>query len=242
MYVTAGIKVPATHFWSEAQGKRSYLGDPHGHEFEISVQAMVTDDNRQIEFHDLRDELNNQVLRLLQFDGDGNNPTFGSLSCEQIGKRLLDVMPQVHSVKVHEDEFCGATVTRVTEIIMPPRGRMAHNIITLCGSTRFKQETLKAARKLSAEGYIVEMVEFFSQADDITLSEEAKARVDQIHKDKIRSSHAIFVVNPGGYVGESTRSEIQLAIDMGLPIQWLEKPNEGTTLAMGLKRGPSVWP
>jgi hypothetical protein len=68
------------------------------------------------------------------------------------------------------------------------------------------------------------MVEFFSHADNITLAEDAKERLDRIHKDKIRVSDAIFVVNPGGYVGDSTRQEIELAYQLHKQIMWLETP------------------
>jgi hypothetical protein len=188
----------------------------------------VVEHDREIEFHDLRDQLDTVVEGLLH--EIAGHRSFGGQSCEQIGQLILDQMPEVWEVHVYEDGTCGSMVRRLVESagidLVPPKHLTAHNIITICGSTRFKKETLKVARKLAAEGYIVEMVEFFAHADGIELTDETKERLDRIHKDKIRASHAIYVVNPGGYIGDSTRSEIELAGELGLQIMWLESPVE----------------
>jgi len=222
--VATGIEVNATHYWPGAPSHRDYLGSPHMHTFRINVLAKVDGRDREIEFHDLRDRLDSVIYGMI--DDDSGHNSFGRRSCEHIGQEILDQMPEVWEASVYEDQACGSIVRRVREPagidLTPPRRTIAHNIITICGSTRFKAETLKVARKLVAEGWIVEMVEFFAHADEIEMTDDAKARVDQIHQDKIRGSHAIYVVNPGGYVGESTRSEINLAMELGLQIQCLE--------------------
>jgi 6-pyruvoyl-tetrahydropterin synthase len=235
--VHAGLTITATHWWPGATGKRAYLGDEHMHDFRIRVTVGVEHDERQVEFHDLRDALQACVDLLIskqtssQRLPEGNFRrvwTFGPMSCESIARHILEDLPYtVRSVEVFEDEYCGATVTRqpVSFDMTPPRGTHAHNIVTLCGSTRFKDETLKAAHRLKAEGWVVEMVEFFSQADGITLSDDAKERVDRIHKDKIKSSDAIYVVNPGGYIGGSTKSEIEYAESLGKRIMWMVTPS-----------------
>jgi len=223
--VATGLMVNATHYWPDAPQSRHYLGHEHMHTFRIDVLARVETHDREIEFHDLRDKLDNVVDGMLNLESPRS---FGPRSCEQIADEIMQQMPEVWEARVFEDEQCGSIMRKASrrdEIpinLTPPRHLTAHNIITICGSTRFKAETLKVARKLVAEGWIVEMVEFFAHADEIEMTEEAKRRVDQIHKDKIRSSHAIYVVNPGGYIGESTRSEIDLAMSLGLQIQCLE--------------------
>lgn len=86
-------------------------------------------------------------------------------------------------------------------------------VITLCGSTRFKNEFMEVQKKLTLDGYIVISVGCFGHSGDSEVwSEETKEMLDDMHKRKIDMSDEIFVVNPGGYIGSSTRSEIEYAI------------------------------
>ena len=84
-------------------------------------------------------------------------------------------------------------------------------IITLCGSTRFKDLFFTVAKELTLAGNIVLMPMVFHHADNDDLTEEQKIRLDNLHKLKINMSDAIFVVNVDGYIGESTKSEIEYA-------------------------------
>lgn len=99
-------------------------------------------------------------------------------------------------------------------------------IITLCGSTRFKYEFLKAQAELSLAGHIVLSVGLFGHADNIELSIEDKIRLDNLHKEKINMSDAIYVINKDGYIEESTYSEIDWAGRMKKQIYFLEPPTE----------------
>lgn len=96
-------------------------------------------------------------------------------------------------------------------------------VVTLCGSTRFRDEFLAAARNLTLAGEIVLMPGVFGHADGITLDEETKRGLDALHLRKIDLSKSIFVVNPGGYIGDSTRAEIQYAEATGKPVYYLEQ-------------------
>ena len=96
-------------------------------------------------------------------------------------------------------------------------------IITLCGSTKFKDEYLTVQRNLSLQGHIVLSVGLFAHADSVELSVEDKIRLDNLHKQKINMSDAIFVINKGGYIGESTFGEIDWATRMGKQIFFLEE-------------------
>ena len=96
-------------------------------------------------------------------------------------------------------------------------------IITLCGSTKFKEEFLQQQKKLSELGFLVLSVSFFNHADRIEVSSEDKISLDRVHKRKIDLSDGIFVINSGGYIGYSTRSEIEHASRLGLMIDYLEK-------------------
>lgn len=96
------------------------------------------------------------------------------------------------------------------------------DVVTLCGSTRFKSEMLEAAERLTMEGWIVLMPNVFGHVDDIDLSEPEKERLDEMHKRKIDMSDKVLVINVGGYIGESTQSEIEYAESWGKPIEYLE--------------------
>ena len=96
-------------------------------------------------------------------------------------------------------------------------------IITLCGSTRFKEQFLEAQKRLTLEGNIVISVGLFGHAgDDEVWTEGTKEMLDDMHKRKIDMADAIYVINVGGYIGESTRSEIEYALRNGKKVYYLE--------------------
>jgi hypothetical protein len=98
-----------------------------------------------------------------------------------------------------------------------------YKIITLCGSTRFKEQYLEAQKRLTLEGNIVISVGLFGHSgDDEVWTEGTKAMLDDMHKRKIDLADEIFVVNVGGYIGESTRSEIEYAKANGKVVKYLE--------------------
>ena len=96
-----------------------------------------------------------------------------------------------------------------------------YKVITLCGSTRFKEDFERVNRELTLAGNIVISVGAFGHAGD-TFTEEQKIMLDDIHKRKIDMSDAIYVINKGGYVGSSTRSEIKYAIAHGKQVILME--------------------
>lgn len=100
-----------------------------------------------------------------------------------------------------------------------------YKVITLCGSTRFKDEFIKTQRQLTLEGNIVISVGLFGHADaefKETITPEIKTMLDDMHKRKIDMSDEIYVINKNGYIGESTKSEIEYAIKSGKKINYLE--------------------
>ena len=98
-----------------------------------------------------------------------------------------------------------------------------YKVITLCGSTKFKEQYLEAQKQLTLEGNIVISVGLFGHSgDDEVWTEGTKAMLDDMHKRKIDMADEIFVVNVGGYIGESTRGEIQYAIENGKCVRYLE--------------------
>jgi hypothetical protein len=96
-----------------------------------------------------------------------------------------------------------------------------YKVITLCGSTRFKDDFERVNRELTLAGNIVISVGCFGHAGD-TFTEEQKVMLDDIHKRKIDMADAIYVINKGGYIGASTKSEIQYAAYWGKQIIFME--------------------
>ena len=105
-----------------------------------------------------------------------------------------------------------------------------YKVITLCGSTRFKDAFMQAQKRLTLEGNIVISVGLFGHSGDSEvwegMSEDTltatKRMLDDMHKRKIDMADEIFVINVGGYIGSSTRSEIEYAHATGKPVRYLE--------------------
>ena len=104
-------------------------------------------------------------------------------------------------------------------------------IVCICGSTRFRDEIAAARAKLTLEGEIVVGPEVLVRSDpayaDLHDSDQ-KVMLDSLHLRKIDLADYVYVVNPGGYIGESTRREIEYALGNGKPVQYLEAPTTWT--------------
>jgi len=97
-----------------------------------------------------------------------------------------------------------------------------YKVITLCGSTKFKDQFIAEQKRLTLQGYIVISVGLFGHSgDDEVWSEDTKIMLDDMHKRKIDMADEIFVINVGGYIGESTKSEIEYAIKTNKAIKYL---------------------
>ena len=100
-----------------------------------------------------------------------------------------------------------------------------YKVITLCGSTRFKDEFMEVQKRLTLEGNIVISVGLFGHSGDNEVWENmdegsvtrTKEMLDDMHKRKI------YVINVGGYIGSSTRSEIEYAKATGKTLRYLEE-------------------
>ena len=101
-------------------------------------------------------------------------------------------------------------------------------IVCLCGSTKFMEAFQQANLKETLAGRIVLSVGCNTKSDsDLMkigeLTEELKVKLDELHKRKIDLADEILVLNVGGYIGESTKSEIEYAKQNGKGIRYLEK-------------------
>ena len=109
-----------------------------------------------------------------------------------------------------------------------------YKVITLCGSTRFKDAFVETQKRLTLEGNIVISVGLFGHSGDNEIREnmdegtltKTKKMLDDMHRRKIDMADEIFIINVGGYIGSSTRSEIEYASETGKTVRYLEdKPD-----------------
>jgi hypothetical protein len=107
----------------------------------------------------------------------------------------------------------------------------------LCGSTRFYKQFVEANFTETMCGNIILTVGFFANANPtdfqlkvhgelIGITSEDKIKLDELHKRKIDLADEILVLNVGGYIGESTRSEIDYAISRKKIVRYLEEVHE----------------
>lgn len=94
-------------------------------------------------------------------------------------------------------------------------------IITICGSLKFKNKMMEMAIKLELEGNVV-LTPIYPITDDNVYNKKEIIMLGKMHKEKINLSDAIFVVNVDGYIGETTKSEIEYAKEHNKEIIYLE--------------------
>lgn len=102
---------------------------------------------------------------------------------------------------------------------------MAHKykVITLCGSTKFKEDFLRVQKQLTLEGNVVISVGMFGHSgDNEVFADGVKEMLDDIHKQKIDMADEIFVINKNGYIGKSALGEIEYAKKHNKKINYLE--------------------
>ncbi len=109
-------------------------------------------------------------------------------------------------------------------------------IVCLCGSTRFYDQFQRANYQETMAGNVVLSVGFYRHyvesvektrtefhGENIGCTAEQKVLLDELHKRKIDLADEVLVLNVGGYIGESTRSEIEYAEFLGMPVRYLEQ-------------------
>lgn len=95
--------------------------------------------------------------------------------------------------------------------------------ICLCGSTRFKVAYIEWNARFTLGGKVVLSVAMWSHSNYIEPSPHEKTILDQVHLAKIDCADEVFVLDVGGYIGESTRREIEYAEKTGKPVYYLSK-------------------
>lgn len=104
---------------------------------------------------------------------------------------------------------------------------LGYKVVTLCGSTKFKEDFMRIQRELTLKGYIVLSVGIFGHADGEyckVITPDVKRMLDDMHKRKIDMADIVYVINRDGYIGKSTANEIKYATSKGKPIRYMELP------------------
>ena len=110
-------------------------------------------------------------------------------------------------------------------------------VVTICGSTRFAD--LHAIKRWEFERtgeWIGLMINYFPpwyaekqgwEGND-HFAEQAGIRkdMDELHFRKIDISDLVYVINKDGYIGDSTRNEINYAKKIGKPVEYMEPKGE----------------
>lgn len=113
-----------------------------------------------------------------------------------------------------------------------------YKVITLCGSTRFEKEYHLVEKELTLLGYIVISSGVYGHAGDNSIYEKVSSvmpqspvlekfkasseMLDDMHRSKIDIADEIFVINPNGYIGDSTKKEVAYALSIGKKVNYLE--------------------
>lgn len=143
-------------------------------------------------------------------------------------KDFLDLALRFRETPIVDDDFPEMlhrfdSRLRYLYLNLPP-------IVCLCGSTRFYEEFQRANFRETMAGKIVLTVGFYPHAEcskeahgeDVGITAADKRNLDDLHKRKIDLADEVLVLNVGGYIGNSTRSEIEYANGQGKTIRYLE--------------------
>lgn len=98
-------------------------------------------------------------------------------------------------------------------------------VVCLCGSTRFKEAFEKAERDIALRGEICLTVGLFGHIENLNMKGLDKKNLDELHLRKIDIADEVFIINVGGYIGESTARELAYAIKHGKQVSYLEPPD-----------------
>src|SRR5207302_7813219 len=107
-----------------------------------------------------------------------------------------------------------------------------HAQFTLCSSSRFYAEVERIANALRARGALVHTPRLDMNEELVTVDESAKHTLTTDFLQKVAVSQAIFIVNPGGYVGMSVAVESGFAYARSIPIYALDNPREPAVAAL----------
>ncbi len=139
---------------------------------------------------------------------------------------------RVLATQFHPEKLIDEGMQPIFDWFVGKCAKKSYKVVTLCGSTRFREAFMEAQKRLTLEGCIVISVGLFGHSGDSEVWENTdegtltrtKEMLDDMHKRKIDMADEIYVINVGGYIGSSTRSEIEYAAAQGKAVNYLEPP------------------
>lgn len=103
-------------------------------------------------------------------------------------------------------------------------------VVCLLGSSKFKSYHEESIRQETLRGKIVLAMGLYGHVEGLDMDGPVKAMLDQLHLRKIDMADEVLVVNPGGYVGQSTANEISYARSLGKRVLWWATPTNAEFL------------
>lgn len=140
-------------------------------------------------------------------------------NAEDFDQIIAYMIARIDELEAGKKQLNELLETRSVPVGTPP-------IVCLCGSTRFMDAFFEAGWKFTLEGKIVLSVGVCKHADDHggeALGQDVADKLDELHLRKIDLADEVFVLNVNGYIGDSTRKEIEYAKTKGKPIRYLKK-------------------
>lgn len=137
-------------------------------------------------------------------------------------KTLETVMQLAHFAPQHQLDLEGLSRRVVKACQAALKASSIPEVVCLCGSTRFKEEYEEVERQFALQGKIVLTVGLFGHVEGLDMNAAPKGMLDELHKRKIDLADRVYVINKGGYVGNSTTSEIRYALTHGKPVAFME--------------------
>ena len=131
---------------------------------------------------------------------------------------LKEIVSELKRLQAQNEQLKKLFEIRSVPANIPP-------IICLCGSTRFMEAFFVAGWRFTLEGIIVLSIGVCKHANDHggeALGQDVADKLDELHLRKIDLADSVFVLNVDGYIGESTRKEIEYAKSKNKPIRYLQ--------------------
>jgi hypothetical protein len=161
----------------------------------------------------------NEALR------EENVRIIGRLSLERdaaVESRAADLAASVAVIRARDEENM-----RLREERDGLRGRFTAPIVCMCGSVRFRSTWAGQLARLADEGCIVLTIGRMLPKASGEFDPAHKERLDWLHKRKIDLCDWVWVLDVGGYIGDSTKSEIAYAESIGRPVRYLSRELPG---------------
>jgi len=190
--------------------------------------------NAEMRFIDLSSEIGELGKEILKGNNYGKKPHENSPALkDELGDCLFSLLALCNETGIDAENALQGALKKYAERFAQ-KGEISSSkkkvkSVVICGSMRFAKEQMRAAEDLELNhGYCV--IQCIYGENDRKFTGKEALTLDKLHKQKIDMADAIYIVNIGGYIGASTRSEIEYAKDKGKEIMYHESCGDEQTL------------